>query len=396
MDYRTWPIGDASLIDIVLEMVSRCHSSQADDIQRGVDLISYLLPFYHHAPSVVNPIMFNDALVKMNSAEDDKAMAPYLEVIRSILRQSQINPFEYVASISYRITLEKADLGIAKLLMNQVYHPLDPDHDIDGLFLENDRQMLADPKGIAMRDALRNGARYQTASPLCRINSSNRPTGIHALIDAVAQSANHTRHSDIEMCCRHRIVSFIECGSDIDAPRTSYYASSSYAYGPVSRLSALQFAIVRNLEDFLRGALEQAGWSQNKIAAHFQQDIFGGLPELFGGVTDYKTQQECREEFARSLIRGHFLHHSETSIEEVDNEAVMSMGIAFGEISRVVKDANAAFKMKSTPGSWKESGAIRILPGIDFDPMILPLDSRCVNDKMDIRLWLPNEEAEAE
>jgi hypothetical protein len=125
---------------------------------------------------------------------------------------------------------------------------------------------------------------------------------------------------------------------------------------------------------------------QKTIADLLDEELYAGVPELLDGQTVYQTQVSQRKSFAVDLINGRFLDALPGPILlDLADEYSLYTGVPRWGLQNIVTEVNLAFRQNSTPGSWNNEGQIRLVPGIDFDPLIWA-------PRMDLRDWLAYEE----
>jgi hypothetical protein len=102
----------------------------------------------------------------------------------------------------------------------------------------------------------------------------------------------------------------------------------------------------------------------------FEEEFYAGVPELLDGKLKFQTQASQRRRFALDLIEGRFLDMSKEDVYGLRGGSAVYTGTYFWDVERMILDANLAFKQKLIPRSWNGDGAIRLIPGVDFESSI--------------------------
>jgi hypothetical protein len=378
------PMEEVSPIDIVFRQFCVCLGAAApeDRILSIVELFHYLLPFYYNAPWIIGSWYFyyNIHKILFKNLENRNYV---LDVVRQILCRSVSNPFEEIPGFeSFLFDFESQVLPLPKFLLEQKYHEIEA-LDFRDEFYENDRQIIADPDGRNLEDAIL-GEKYYIVS--VRLSSSDLITidGGFGLLDLVSTSKLQGIRSD----CAKRLAYLLKGGYIfIDKPYaalTGYYYALYYdalSNPPenycLSRpaFSLLERAFDLNLHKFLADCMLQVGWTHYEIMDLFDEELYRGFLPLMDGEIEYQTQAACRADFVNDLIFGRLSALPDPDFDSISQQLSFNIGVGIDDTHNLISDASIAYRQKLLPGSWNEEEEIRVFPGVDFSPYTWKLES---------------------
>jgi hypothetical protein len=374
------PMEEVSPIDIVFEEFCLClgAAEPEDRILNIVELFHYLLPFYYNAPWIISSAYFCESISQIlfkNSENRNYA----LDAVRKILCRSMSNPFEgQSAFISLFLDFESQDLPLPKFLVEQKYHEIDFLVTWRKLFDENDRQIIADPDGKYLEDAILSKKWYFVD---IRLSSSDFITidGGFGLLDLVSTS----KLEGIRSGCAKRFAYLLKAGCiHIDKPyavSAAFYDAFENLYQCIDlsrpNISLLERAFDLNLHNFLADCMLQVGWTQYKIMDLFDEELYRGFLPLMDGEIEYRTQAACRADFVNDLILGLFSALPDQDVEFISRELSFNIGVGIDDTRNLISDASIAYRQKLLPGCWNEEGEIRVFPGVDFSPYTWKFES---------------------
>jgi hypothetical protein len=118
----------------------------------------------------------------------------------------------------------------------------------------------------------------------------------------------------------------------------------------------------------LDNALVRAGWPQQEIDDIDDKEMFIGVERLLGGQITYMTMQECQSSFNEQLCSGRF-DNLEHDLEQIACVWSASLQIRPNAIQDVIKRANLALRLKTTPGAFPSEVQedTVLIPGVDFE-----------------------------
>lgn len=215
-DYLDGEYASETLVEVVLGALLNALVSVSSSTwmvhQQGIDIIKFLLPFYHD----VQPVMgsshdrfsaFDLILWRLSRSKAHNLSFLNLEQSREILRHCEENPLSSVLSGMF-IDLEMEGNSISTSLLEQTYHSIEylGAHDV----LENNRLMLADPEGNKMKQVIQSDGVYQFIVrdyPVYPGHGLGRAA--YGFIRTVSQAAHHPRFLDITvLLSKSAFVSF--------------------------------------------------------------------------------------------------------------------------------------------------------------------------------------------
>jgi hypothetical protein len=158
--------GDLSPIEVVfLELHERTGKRETKRTE-GAALLKLLLSTFQDNPRSLNFYAIYPLLSSLIHDSNNEEVLPFVDIFRIILRQSEENPFDMrdLCFIGRRITLHNLKSAISRFLVEQTYYDIDRVECLNfswgSLVWENDRLMLADPEGLSMKAAIREGRNY--------------------------------------------------------------------------------------------------------------------------------------------------------------------------------------------------------------------------------------------
>jgi hypothetical protein len=374
------PMVEISPIDIVFEEFCLClgAAEPEDRILNIVELFHFLLPFYDNAPRIIGSWYFyyNIHKILFKNLENRNYV---LEVVRKILCRSMSNPFESESLfLCFLLDFKSQDLPLPKFLVEQKYHEIEVLHFRDKYFYENDRQLLADPNGKNLEDAILGDKSYFVH---VRLSSSGFITsrGEFGLLDLVSTS----KHQGIRSGCANRLAYLLKAGEIlIDEPeypwaayRGAFVGLTQGYYLSRPKLSFLERAFDLILHNFLGDCMLQVGWTHYEIMDLFDEELYRGFLPLMDGEIEYKTQAACRADFVNDLIFGRFSALPDEVFRLTSYELSFNIGMGIDDTRDLIRDASVAYKQKLLPGSWNEEDQVQVIPGVDFSPYTWKLGS---------------------
>jgi hypothetical protein len=268
---------------------------------------------------------------------------------------------------------------VCKTILQQDYWSINLDnHSFEycpGYFIENDRQILNDPEGLAMKAALARGELYCATDWVLWSRKWSRAP-LHSLLEVSCFSPIEL----IEKGCVNRLTALLEHGLNPRATcRTStlnrshldglYEPEDEYGdyYKGLRPLSVTEFSHLSGTFELWTAALLQWGMSNTEIMSFVDEDQYLGVPELLNGAK-YMTQIECREEFVEALSLGAFssIREDQKTYYDGIGELERNLGINLGYVCDSIRESNSALEHRRTPGSWPETTEIKLTPWVNF------------------------------
>jgi hypothetical protein len=282
------------------------------------------------------------------------------EAVRLIFQTRSQDPFSNQMVGTY-ITLTSQRSPVGEAVMQQSQWPVElrptiVKKKIWGVsFIENDRQILEDEEGLLMAPLLMDVEGYTAIDPV-PVGLWKAPTGIHSILHLYQKSEFKEM---IHAGCRNRIIILLNAGSD---PR-ALIACPSDKFGSLSlEMSVTQYALFTNTLDLWQGALENLGWSKADIEGLLDEEQYLGVPELFLGELEFRTQAENREEFLQIISTGGY----GKPYSKIARNHSLYLGMDWLDVEYTIAKGYQAFQEKSTPGSWHENGVPKLVFGVDF------------------------------
>lgn len=220
--------------------------------------------------------------------------------------------------------------------------------------VENDRQILEDENGLLMAPLLMETTDYAAINP--NIRGWRAPMGINSILYLYHDSE---LKEEIHAGCRNRIVILLKAGSDPRALRSCPF--DEVIQGDLE-MSVTQYALFTNTFDLWQEALENLGWSRADVEGLLDEEQYLGVPELFIGELEFRSQAENREEFLQIIATGGYGEHS----QRIEWNLATYLHMSIVDVQHTIDEGCRAFQMKSTPGSWHENGVLNLVLGVDF------------------------------
>ena len=356
-----------SLIDVVIEELwSRCLD------KRKAANATLLLRFLIDCLGGSAP-KFRNLWLALYSAYDWKKsdrdlMDEWAEAFRLVLMNSSENPLDN-SIVSHFMSLELSLTPIYDILVGQQKWWIDYDirnfiPALKDCFVENDIQMLKDPSGVKMKEAVSKGVLYRPYS-LEVYWSYKYDDTIYSPFHLLLRFAIDCSRDDILECCKVRIGILLDSGHD---PRYLLRVNGAFERFHAGSLSSVTgYAQHLGLKDLWRSGLEMAGWTSFEIEALFDEETYSCVPDLLDGHIWYTTRDEQQKEYIETLRSGGFASLKQHEIESVcRKELELELGIDYYNLEKIMHQVASLVNRRSTPGSWPQEQEFKLMPGIDF------------------------------
>jgi hypothetical protein len=292
--------------------------------------------------------------------------------------RSSVHPI-YAA---YALTLDQKDSEVDQVLKSYSVHELPvfkAFFDSGGHLNENSKQMLEDPEALLLQPMSTDG-RSWTHYDIWDKGFSATPI-LTLLCLPILCPTKYA--SALRYCCLTRLAILLR-HDKLRNPRLLHHRTSFHVWSKncarklhVTKdsdniysgyCSPLEFARIIGQIPLLDNALVRAGWSQQEIDAIHDTEIFIGVERLLGGQIIYMTKQECQSRFKEQLCSGRF-DRLEDNLYEISCEWAASLQIYWYNIQCVIKSANLALRLKTTPGAFPSEiqEDTVLVPGVDFE-----------------------------
>jgi hypothetical protein len=363
--------GNVSLIEVVFLELFLCRGEVETRLAEGAALLKFLFSIFQDNTRNLNYYAIYPLLSRLIYTSNGEEVSLFIDIFRIILRHSDEDPFEIMGGgcIGQKITLHNLKSPISRFLVEQTYYDIDRfecySYSWEIYVWENDRLMLADPEGLRMKAAIREGRKYKLTGE-CWCSLSNQDAVL-----CILGIAYTSETAALLVCCRNRLSFLVQelysmkGGKDMLSPICIHTWD-----GVVTIASIIQYVLQLNLRAFFTDVLFEAGWSGEAVSDIFEEELYAGVPELLDGKLRFHTQASQRRRFALDLIEGQFLDMSKEDIHELRLEYAIYTGTYLWDLPYMILGANLAFRQKLTPGSWNGDGTIRLIPGVDFESSI--------------------------
>ncbi|KAE9374053.1 hypothetical protein N431DRAFT_464342 [Stipitochalara longipes BDJ] len=229
-------------------------------------------------------------------------------------------------------------------------------------FFETNLQMLSDPLGLSMQEAIARGDHY------IPYTSGFRPGAAHSPIHSLLRIAAINFQEDLHKCVLARLSILLDNKYE---PHDAYYVldfSQSFypESAPAMPLSCTGYAQHLYLTDLWKSALEAALWTPAEIQHLFDADLYAGVPELFSGDLVYQTRDDQRAMFMRKLLRGDFTGFEDPTILTISIMLQNELEVWWAGVNEMIRDVDTCFKTRTIPGGWPMDQSKGLVPSIDF------------------------------
>ena len=362
-----------SLVDVVLEklFVGNLGKRKVRKAANATLLLRFLIDCLGgSAPKPRNLRIAIDLAYFWEESVRDLPVDEWAEPFRLVLMNSLENPMDDL-DVSHYMSLQFSLTPIYDILVGQQKWWIDYDirngyPNLKNCFVENDIQMLKDPSGVKMKEAVSKGVSYIPYY-------FGRPYWWHQY-DETMYSPFHFllgfakcySREDILECCKVRIGILLDSG---------YHPSYLQRFGSVfeerfhrGNLSSVTgYAQHLGLKDLWRSGLEMAGWNSFEIEALFDEETYSCVPDLLDGHIWYTTRDEQQKEYIETLRSGGFASLKQHEIESVcRKELELELGIDSYNLEKIMHQVASLVNRRSTPGSWPQEQEFKLMPGIDF------------------------------
>lgn len=281
-------------------------------------------------------------------------MKIFVDVLWLALEASTTDPTAHW-NIAHYVTLKSERTPAVKFLRRQDTWPwkleptvFEPNQDSERTIYETDLHISEDEEGVKLAPLLSVPFRYSV--------SRARSWGLFSIFELYWESEFQQK---IRTGCINRIALLLRAGHD---PRACKLCKVNCSPLFQLRMSVTQHVQFTKTSDLWQEALEISGWSQTEIHDLFEDEMYCGVPELFDGKLEFKSQATNREEFIRAISMGEY--HDRASL--VPQQLAIYLQMDLFDVWSTIDEARHVLNMKFIPGSWQEDEASTLAFGVDF------------------------------
>jgi len=353
-------LGSSPLNAVVTALLTTNIDSPETRLRQGVELFRLLSSSKLREHGVIG-WTWNFILSSFYRRKLNQISPIFYTILSGYLEHISNNPFAD-DPVSFDLDLDGAESPINQLLTQQEFWPIDMNSNyhprFPGTHVENDRMMLADPLGLKMEADLKRGIPYLVYS-----NSHDEIywSPGYSVMNLLSKSANE----EVQKCCLRRLELLYKYGEN---PRALQVPIASIFNGVM--VNQVDISIGLSVENGLREALGNSGWTPNEIQELFDETLYHGLPELIDGTFTYTSQEENRDEYMQNICRfGLGIPSSNAPYSERyyrSCEFSKHTGLMRRRVMSMMDELRHCLERKRVPCSWPEETSLLLVPGIDF------------------------------
>lgn len=256
----------------------------------------------------------------------------------------------------------------------------------NGVFLEGVFQLVCDPLGEGLSNALSRGLSpdmYKNDFSYVSTPWQYSPTFLgrrNFLFDLLACAAAFPA---LRSACINRMLMLLKSGAFSSATDPYRWYTESRKATVISireyrrSLSLGEYAELLGIFDLYKQILYSAGWTIVEVDDMIESDFYAGVAELMGGNMAYITTKEFRASFLDALCSGRVLPIRDSfslryggrgySFAEVCLGLKLTRLRAQDTLLSMAEDANTAFRCKYGTGAWPQDGPERVELNADVD-----------------------------
>jgi hypothetical protein len=327
------------------------------DLRRGLDLLAFLVNLSCPRQRAISSHCM-DVMLRMAARCRDKN-EQRVDALRLLIGRGSESPFDDV-SVGIYASLAVEKYAIFEFLKKQDIWEIEwncnTPRPMQAMILENDRQMLSDPMGERLLQAIAQNQKYAAIVPEVAIDWGLSP--LHSLL----RLAKLSKREEVKRCCEARMSILLRSGCDARlASRCAGPVRDQYPKSPTNLARSL------GVLEIWVSALSKSGWANSEIQELLDDELYLGVPQLVSGDFTYRTQAECREDLIKKLSYGYFAKASASQLVQMSKEIGWNIGVfKWGQILETIREANSVYLQKSMPGSWPEHEEFRLIPRMDF------------------------------
>lgn len=339
-----------------------CISEEINNTVQGLELLKFLIHCGSRPTSLANKrqagnfTWVEQAMRELNPVENQQTVA---EAIRLMFQTSSQNPISKW-DVGICMTLKSQRTVVSEAITQQSQWPIElgPVREdfvwINSAIIENDRQIFEDEKGLRLAAGVLEARGYTAINPTRR--GWRAPAGIHSILYLYHDSE---WKEEIHVGCRNRIIILLKAGSD---PRGLEACPFDIVIWGDLEMSVTQYALFTNTLDLWKDALENLGWSRADVEGLLDEELYLGVPELFLGELEFRSQAQNRQEFLHNIATGAYIDPSSWN----PSTLATYLNMQVFDVQETITKGRQAFEMRSTPGSWHENGVSNLVLGVDF------------------------------